>query len=417
MVTLNYQTFGNEGFQLRLRLYQDGETKYIYVTKLLKGNILKRHWNKKKQYFIPSCPFADENNAAIQQFKKPYEELAITWKGSLYGFIAKINNEDECAENTLSKLLDHIISEQKKKFHPDGSPKCSFECYEKTKKTLELYCKYAKINFEKFPLADVDAAFVNGIFDWLNKTNEGKGIRNISKMMHAVMNVAERERGYDMGRLKTVRWAKKKAGSANKYKTLTDTQCKALERLTAKEMPKCAKSELYRDFCIFLLYTGQSVCDALSLRYSDIETIGGVDHFVFRRRKIAEKQAVPCSVPINERMREIMDKWKLKSKDGYVFPVRSKEKIEKQKTANGDIKHFISDINLWLKDIAQLIGCDFSLHTYTFRHTAITRYISRGVPVMYVANFMGTSVKNCEQIYYNNQGDTRSRDMIMSLSL
>ncbi|WP_289741793.1 hypothetical protein, partial [uncultured Duncaniella sp.] len=27
----------------------------IYITKLLKGSIQKRHWNQKKQLFIPSC--------------------------------------------------------------------------------------------------------------------------------------------------------------------------------------------------------------------------------------------------------------------------------------------------------------------------------------------------------------------------
>ncbi len=39
MITINYQMFGNKGFQLRLRLYQDGETKFINVTKLLKFGV------------------------------------------------------------------------------------------------------------------------------------------------------------------------------------------------------------------------------------------------------------------------------------------------------------------------------------------------------------------------------------------
>lgn len=56
MITFNYQMFGNKGFQLRLRLYLDGETKFINVTKMLKGSIQKRHWNQKKQLFIPSFP-------------------------------------------------------------------------------------------------------------------------------------------------------------------------------------------------------------------------------------------------------------------------------------------------------------------------------------------------------------------------
>lgn len=111
-----------------------------------------------------------------------------------------------------------------------------------------------------------------------------------------------------------------------------------------------------------------------------------------------------------------MDKWKARSRDGYIFPIRNKQKLESQITNNGDIKHFICRLNLWLKKVGEIIGCDFPLHTYTFRHTAITHYISKGVPVIYVANLMGTSVKNCESIYYNNQGDTVSRDKVLSVT-
>lgn len=173
-------------------------------------------------------------------------------------------------------------------------------------------------------------------------------------------------------------------------------------------------NELYRDFCLFILYTGQSACDAIALKYSNIKKIGSVSHFVFTRRKIAEKQAVPCSVPINTELDRIMLRWRHLSKDGYIFPIRNKEKLATQGTNNGDIKHFIGKLNHWLKKVGKALGCTFSLHTYTFRHTAITHYISKGVPVLYVANMMGTSVENCEKIYYNNQGDTNSRNKVLA---
>lgn len=88
MVTVNYQTFGKCAFQLRLRIYKDGETKYINVTKMLKGSIQKKHWNKKKQQFIPSCPFSKENNEMLVKFRQRYDEAAIGWKGSVYGLLA-----------------------------------------------------------------------------------------------------------------------------------------------------------------------------------------------------------------------------------------------------------------------------------------------------------------------------------------
>lgn len=107
-----------------------------------------------------------------------------------------------------------------------------------------------------------------------------------------------------------------------------------------------------------------------------------------------------------------MDRWRPQSRDGYIFPIRNKKKLTTQTTNNGDIKHFIGRCNNWLKKIGDLIGCDFPLHCYTFRHIAITNYISKDIPVIYVANMMGTSVENCEKVYYNNQGDVASRNIV-----
>lgn len=417
MVKINYQAFGNKGFQLRLRFYQDGETRYINVTKLLKGNVLKKHWNQKKQQLIPSCPYSDENNGALMLFRKKYDDKAMVWSGSLSGFLASFEYEEaQCSDGmTLDELFTLIIAEQKKKFHADGSRKDTYECYVKVRNRVMEYCDVVGIKYSMLRVSDITSSFVNGMFGWITKAKKGKGMMYVSKMFHAVMRVAEREGVFDMATLRAVRWKKKELGSANKYRTLTEQQCKLLETMSVDELPNNPKSELYRDFCIFLLYTGQSPCDAITLKYSDIENIDGVDHFIFRRRKISEKQVVPCSIPINKQMRKIMKRWKKESRDGYVFPIRNKWKVQHQKTSNGDIKHFIGRINMWLKKVAAILKCNFSLHTYTFRHTAITRYISKGVPVTYVANIMGTSVKNCEQIYYNNRGDVKSRDLVMSL--
>ncbi len=416
MVSVNYQTFGTKGFQLRLRLYQDGETRYINVTKMLKGAILKRHWSAKKQCFIPSCPFADENNEAINRFRRKYDERAITWKGSLYGFIASFEEkDDEVGIKMLQELIAYVVSEKKKRYHKDGTIKGTFEGYEKLDRRLAEYCKYAKLKYEKIMVKDVNPAFINGVFDWIAETKDGKGYGYVSAMFHAVMMEANDLGLLPFESLKGTRWKEKTRESENKYRTLTNTQCKILASMDVKELPKGPKSELYRDFCVFLLYTGQSPCDAIALKYEDIKTIRGVEHFIFKRRKIAERQPVPCAVPINKEMKRIMKRWEKEAKDGYVFPIRNDHKLNTQRTNNGDIKHFIGRLNTWLKKIGEILGCDFPLHTYTFRHTSITNYISKGVPVVYVANLVGTSVKNCEQIYYNNQGDIKSRNLVMDV--
>ncbi len=416
MITINYQAFGSKGFQLRLRLYQDGETRFINVTKLLKGSIQKKHWNQKKQLFIPSCPFSEENNAILVQFRQRYDKAAIEWTGSLYGMMAALEMEESSSIKnvTISEFIKFIIEKLGKKKHADGSTKGSFEEYVKCEKRLQEFCAYKRIDYSKILISELTAPFIDNVFEWVEKSRNGNGMRYISKTLHSIIMKAEVEGYLKSEDFKKCNWYKKRDVSTQKYNTLSEEQIKKFAQLNLDEIYKSKYNELFRDFCFFILYTGQSACDALTLRYSDIQKIGGISHFVFKRRKIAEKQSVPCAVPINQEMDRIMLRWKHLAKDGYVFPVRSKKKIETQGTNNGDIKHFIGNLNNWLKKIGKALGCSFPLHTYTFRHTAITHYISKGVPIIYVSNMMGTSVESCERIYYNNQGDTSSRNKVLT---
>lgn len=416
MITTNYQTYGTSGFNLRLRVYQDGETRYVTVNKLLQGQLSKRHWNQKKQLFVPSAPFSEENNEALVQFKRKYDEKALNWTGSVFNFIKHFDSIATEEKPLMADLLSAYINEAKTRKHPDGSIKGSYEGYEKLWKRLVEFCEYKNVKWSKLLVEDFTTDFINAIFDWVDNKRNGKGMLYISTTLHAILAYAERVGIFDMTKLKFVRWAKKSRVSAHKYHTLTTTQCNKLMALKGDELPPNPKKILYRDFCVFLLFTGQSACDAIALKHSDIEVIDGVSHFVFKRRKIAEKQAVPCAVPINSVLQKIMDRWKRQAKDGYVFPIRNKHKLATQTTNNGDIKHFVGRLNNWLKKLGVILNCDFPLHTYTFRHTAITNYISKDVPVIYVANMMGTSVDNCEKIYYNNQGDTKSRNKVLGLT-
>lgn len=416
MITINYQAFGNKGFQLRLRLYQDGETRYINVTRMLKGSIQKRHWNQKKQQFISSCPYSDENNAILVQFRQKYDQAAIEWSGSLYGMIVAMEtaNAESPQNKTVAEFIRFIIAKLGERKHADGSTKGSFEDYLKCEKRLKEFCAHKKVDYSKILISELTAPFIDSVFNWVEKSRKGKGMRYVSKMLHSIIMKADAEGYLKFEDFKQCNWFRDNTIGTQKYNTLTEEQIKKFAQLDLGQVYRSRYNELYRDFCFFILYTGQSPCDALTLRHSDIKKIGGISHFVFKRRKIAEKQSVPCAVPINQEMNRIMTKWGRLAKDGYVFPIRDKEKLKTQGTNNGDIKHFIGNLNNWLKKVGKALGCSFPLHTYTFRHTAISRYISKGVPVIYVANMMGTSVENCEKIYYNNQGDTASRNKVLA---
>lgn len=416
MIKFTYQSYGKTGFHLRLRLYQSGETKFVSVTKLLKGAVQKRHWNQKKQMFISSTPFCDENNSILVQFRQRYEKAAIDWRGSVSGLLAHVDGVEECAKEgmAVSDYIRVVINRMREHKHADGTIKGSFEDYLKFEKRLEEYCSYKHISYSRLLMSDLSPVFVNNILKWVTHERNSAGLRYISKTLHSIIAKASKDELLKLDDFARCNWYSKPMGSSQKCFTLTSEQCRKFASLDLGKISRSRLNELYRDFCLFMLYTGQSGCDAISLKYSDIQIIGGVRHFVFRRRKISEKQAVPCSVPISVEMDRIMERWKRLAKDGYIFPIRNKTKIKTQTTNNGDIKHFLCRLNCWLKRVGKALGCDFPLHSYTFRHTAITNYISKGVPVLYVANMMGTSVDNCEKIYYNNQGDYASRNKVLA---
>ena len=72
---------------------------------------------------------------------------------------------------------------------------------------------------------------------------------------------------------KKCNWVQKAKGSSQKSNTLTEEQCKKFSQLNLDEISCSPLNELYRDFCLFILYTGQSACDAISLKYSDIRKL------------------------------------------------------------------------------------------------------------------------------------------------
>ena len=221
MITTNYQTYGTSGFNLRLRIYQDGETRYVNVNKLLQGNLLKRHWNQKKQMFIPSAPFSEENNEALVQLKRKYDDKAMNWNGTLFNFIKDFNAIDTQKKPLMKNLLSDFIGEVKKRKHPDGTTKGSYEGYEKLMKRLEEFCAYKKIKWDKLLVEDFTADFINALFDWVDLKRKGRGKLYISTMLHSVLNHADKQGLFHMDGLKPVRWAKKLRVSAHKYHALT----------------------------------------------------------------------------------------------------------------------------------------------------------------------------------------------------
>lgn len=137
-------------------------------------------------------------------------------------------------------------------------------------------------------------------------------------------------------------------------------------------------------------------CDVIKAKWRDITRRGTI---AVRRKKTHRT----VEVPVTPMMRQIINKYKGQSKDGYIFPIMDDEKEKKYQTKDYTFKKFREFLNKWLKSIGKELGLEFQLYAYVFRHTAITIAIDKGIPISYVANAAGTSVEMIQLHYYNGE--------------
>lgn len=212
MIRINYQMFGTRGFRLRLRLFQDGKTRYIVVNRLLSGNLQRKHWNPKKQMFYPSAPYSEENNDILARFKSKYDKKALDWVGSLDSMLLEMENEAHKPDgHKFVDILNYVISELKKDIREDGTIKGTFEVYEKVGRKMKLFCDFSGFDYENLVMEDFTPEFINRLFDWIQFKNNNKGIVYVSQMIHALLVRCERMGFFDMKTVEFCRWAKKKS--------------------------------------------------------------------------------------------------------------------------------------------------------------------------------------------------------------
>lgn len=131
--------------------------------------------------------------------------------------------------------------------------------------------------------------------------------------------------------------------------------------------------ELYHDFCVFMFHSFFAPCDAIKLKYKDITKNGTI---VIKRKKTHKI----LEVPMNPVMKNIIDKYRGKTKNGYVFPVLDDSTVNNFKTKEYALKKFREHINIWLKPVGRILNTEFDLYAYVFRHTAITIALDNNVP-------------------------------------
>lgn len=161
----------------------------------------------------------------------------------------------------------------------------------------------------------------------------------------------------------------------------------------------------YQYFC-----DGCNMADVAYLKFKNIEG----DFLSFDRKKTenTERDRQPVDVYINERMREVINRYGNKSlnPDDYVFPILRAGMSSKER--KGTIKEFIKDINELLSRAQKEINKEgikltVSLTSGTARYTAATLLKRHGIDLSTIAKALGHGSESTTEHYTEEQRETQ----------
>ena len=144
--------------------------------------------------------------------------------------------------------------------------------------------------------------------------------------------------------------------------------------------------------------------DVVNLTWDMINEKEGM--IVYERTKFP-KLAKPLLI---DRLIEILDKYRGKGIDNYVFPGYTEKHVtDKQKV--GRRNSFSSLVSETLDKVCEILGIDEKMTWYTARGTFISSELDAGTPITHVAEMAGNSARTIEKHYYKNtkQEELRQR--------
>lgn len=273
---------------------------------------------------------------------------------------------------TILEIVDNHNNYFRKQVFKGDRAHGSLEKYERMRNVifefLSIKYKLKDISFDK-----IDRQFVYGLDEYLrferkhgNKTGIAnnttvKYIRNISVMInHAKTMGLVTENPFSI-------YDKSLIDVDTIYLTLDE-----LKRIENKEIIN-RRLDVARDIFLFSCYTSYAPVDVMNLRAENYTVDNDSDSWIKTKR---QKTKVKANVPVIAPLQRIIEKYKSDPEcieENRLVPSRSN-----------------SNMNAYLKEIADLCNIDKNLTWYVARHTfATTVALGNGVPMEIISQIMG----------------------------
>ncbi len=384
------QSFGVHFSIKKGREKENGQTKvYAFITINKEKVIIAlphfvnvESWDKGRGCVKVRLPEAKESNTYLEQVKFTittyYKQLQIAGK-EITPALLKACFLGEVTEETylLSRLMD---------YHYEVASAAltwsTLKHYAVTQRYLERFLK-EKRNTTDIRIHEIDYKFIIDFETYLRNYKSAdhyQPLNNNGVMKHLIRlrkmtTLAFKLQWITKDPFKNYKFRYKKVETA----FLSTAELQALQnRELANE-----SLETIRDYFLFACYTGLSFIDLMNLTGSNVVT--GEDKGQWLKL-FRQKSNEPTNIPLLEPALTIMDKYKEHPRSvilGRIFPTITNQKV-----------------NVYLKEIAKLIGIKKKLTFGVARHTfATTITLSNNVPIETVSKMMGHTKIATTQIY------------------
>lgn len=398
---------------LVLRISEKKERYYKSVKHLLIGQPNLKYWMKEHERFSSHAPSCAKNNKILEDYKNVYRKLMFEYPefsarqiASFYGHINKTSDFDLMYSHvkvydSVEEFMNVVIEREKMK------PGENYLKY----KYLRSKCKRLIPQFSSLTFQSIryeTCAKIAQLF-----ANDG-GYTGPISYFRSFLFKADRDLyvRFSMSQLGDFNFKRYMPKIYKGHKlpiVLSEEQLKRFLQINIEEYTTSkvsqTKAELFYDFSCFLLHSFLAPCDAVYLHESNITKRNTIQ---IKRRKTFKE----VEIPISTRMAQIISKYKGESSYGYIFPIIDDNKEKQHRMYLYQMKKFRENLNLWLHYVGRRLGLNFRLHSYIFRHTAISLAVNNGLPVAYVSSISGTLSENIQKYYYNGYNKSNVEKLI-----
>lgn len=246
--------------------------------------------------------------------------------------------------------------------------------------------------------------------------NQGKSQNTIGIYLRSLKTIVNQGRAQGIIDHSTYPFGKAGQGkyqipaSVNTKRALTSDE---IQRIKEAKTKPGSRAERARDFWLFSYYiNGCNIKDIAHLTWNDIDFEENMVRFIRKKTQRANKgRQIKISAVLSPLAKNVIEKHGTPSDNSqdYVFAIISKKDSPKEKY--NKLQDFTKHINIGLKQLAESIGIDKNVTTYTARHSHATALINNGASLEFVMDqFKHASMKTTMN-YVDSIDDSKRKDM------